>query len=227
MSGVRMSKNIVSIETAIMWIISYLVICGIVPAILNRLIFRYANKELAAWLNLSTLVILNYVFICKLKDKYQLKIQIFSNLSLKGILLAVGCSILFYLLLDKFFDPIFDGIFSSSAEAYKNNIGQLRQFPFVNFIRICLIAPLAEEILIRGFILEGLKKNYSVFTALLISSLLFAVLHFNFVQTLSALICGLILGLLYINTKSLFSCILAHFLYNTISYLVIFWNKKS
>ncbi len=222
-----MSKNIVSIGTSFIWIIAYLIVCGIIPAILNRGIFRFANKELAAWLNLSTLVILNYVFIFKLTDRYHLKIKIFSNISLKGILLAVGCSVLFYLLLDKFLDPIFDSIFTSSAEAYKHNVRQLMQFPFANFIRICLIAPLAEEILIRGCILEALQKNYSVFTALLISSLLFAVLHFNFVQTLSALICGLILGLLYINTKSLFSCILAHFLYNAFSYLAIICNNKS
>lgn len=132
--------------------------------------------------------------------------------------MAFGCSVLFFLLLDKFLDPFFDSVFIASADEYKKTIVLLRQFPIANFIRVCLLAPVVEEILIRGCILNSLQNKYGIIFALLISSFLFAVLHFNFVQTLSALICGLMLGLLYINTGSLFSCILAHSLYNTISY---------
>ncbi|ALU35546.1 CAAX amino terminal protease self- immunity [Clostridium ljungdahlii DSM 13528] len=57
--------------------------------------------------------------------------------------------------------------------------------------------------------------------ALLISAVLFAVLHFNMVQTISAFICGIILGILFIKTDSILSCILAHSGYNLILFAMM------
>jgi hypothetical protein len=182
------------------------------------MIWRKLNEGIAAWLNLLTLIVFNSIFLFTLVKRYQLEIGLFNNISLEGILWAFGCGLLFYLLLDQFLDPFFDRIFVASADEYQRMLALLRQFPFVTFIRVCLLVPVVEEILIRGCILKSLQSKYGVVFALLFSSVLFAVLHFNFVQTLSALICGLILGLLYIKTDSLFSCILAHSLYNTISF---------
>ena len=78
-----------------------------------------------------------------------------------------------------------------------------------------------EELLMRGFCLELLKSKYGIKCGLIVSTILFALLHFNMVQTLSALITGFILGLLYLKTKSLTSTILAHGLYNFISLVVL------
>lgn len=220
-----MSQNTISIGTTIIWIVTYLIVCGIIPTALDKMIFRAIKNRISAWLNLLTLISLNSIYILVLITRYQLKVNIFNNISLKGILLAFGCPILFFLLLDKLLDPFFDSFFTASANEYKKTIAQLRQYPIVSFIRVCLLAPVVEEILIRGCILDSLKIEYGITLALLISSLLFAALHFNFVQTLSAVICGLILGLLYINTGSLFSCILSHSLYNIISYFTSILTK--
>ena len=73
----------------------------------------------------------------------------------------------------------------------------------------------------RGFLLEGLSINYEKIVALLISAALFAMLHFNIAQIVPSFICGVILGLLYFHTGSIFSCILAHMGYNLIAYSVI------
>lgn len=224
--GEGLLQNTFSIKNAIMVMLVYLIICGIVPVIINRVIFGSVKTDVSAWLNLFALLITNSLFIYFVSAKYQWKIKLFSNLSLKGIFLAIGCSVLFYILLDKMIDPFIDSIFTSSALKYKRTIDQLIQFPLVNFIRVCLMAPIVEEILIRGFILESLQKNYSVILSLLISSIIFAIFHFNFAQTLSSLICGLLLGILYINTHSLLCCILAHSLYNTISYIAIIFKYK-
>ena len=66
-----------------------------------------------------------------------------------------------------------------------------------SLIQVCVLAPVIEEILMRGVVLGGMKNSYGTVTALLISATLFACLHFNMVQTLSAFVCGIILGLLY------------------------------
>lgn len=214
----EVDSKTVRIRTTLVWIIMYLILCGIIPTILDMMIWRKLNEGIAAWLNLLTLIVFNSIFLFTLVKRYQLEIGLFNNISLEGILWAFGCGLLFYLLLDQFLDPFFDRIFVASADEYQRMLALLRQFPFVTFIRVCLLVPVVEEILIRGCILKSLQSKYGVVFALLFSSVLFAVLHFNFVQTLSALICGLILGLLYIKTDSLFSCILAHSLYNTISF---------
>lgn len=216
-----MDYESIGMRTIIAWLLTYLLVCGLIPVAVGKLFWEATPAGRSAWLNLITLFVFNILFLLGLKKKYRLKLDIFRNLSFKGIVMALACSLLFFLLLDKFLDPFFDCLFRASAEGYQRTIEQLRQAPVVSFIRVCLLAPVVEEILIRGWVLTALYENYPIWPALLLSTFFFAVLHFNFVQTLSAVIAGLILGLLYIKTGSLFCCILAHALYNTISYFNI------
>jgi len=70
-------------------------------------------------------------------------------------------------------------------------------------------------------ILAQNRAVYGKIAALLISAVLFSILHFNIAQIVPSFICGIILGLLYFYTDSIFSCILAHIGYNSISYMMI------
>lgn len=127
-------------------------------------------------------------------------------------------AVLYYFILDKCFDPIFENLYPASEQAYQDTIQSLLRSPITSFLQVCIIAPVIEEILMRGFVLGGLKDSYGISTALLISATLFALLYFNMVQTLSAFICGIILGILFIKTDSILSCMLAHCGYNFICY---------
>ena len=133
----------------------------------------------------------------------------------------LGCSVLFYFLLDKGLDPIFEDLFPSSKENYQQVIGLIKGSPIVSFLDFCILGPIIEEVLMRGFLLDGLSTNHGKIIALLISAAFFSILHFNIAQIVPSFICGIILGLLYYHTDSIFSCILAHIGYNTISYMVI------
>lgn len=97
--------------------------------------------------------------------------------------------------------------------------------PVTSLIQVCVLAPIIEEILMRGVVLGGLKNTYGSLVSLLISATLFALLHFNMVQTLSAFVCGVVLGLLYIKTSSIFCCMLAHCGYNLISYIAMIYPQ--
>ena len=77
----------------------------------------------------------------------------------------------------------------------------------------------------RGFLLDGLSINYGKMVALLTSATFFSILHFNIAQMIPSFICGIILGLLYFYTDSIFSCILAHMGYNVISYMMVMLPK--
>lgn len=210
-----MEQNTVKISNVIIWTTIYF---GIILfyTFLDITVWRKAFPNYSEWINIIVIMICTFGFICLLKSKY--KINILSNVTLMGILLAVFCAVLFFLLLDKCLDPIFESVFPQSEQDYQETIQSLTKSPITSLLHVCIIAPIIEETLMRGFALEGLKNTYGIIEALLLSALFFALLHFNMVQTLSAFVCGIILGLLYIKTNSILCCIIAHCGYNLISY---------
>lgn len=157
-------------------------------------------------------------FLILLAGRTGFRPGLLENISPQGLLLAAVCAVLFYLALDKGLDPLFEKIFPASEENYQRSLRELAAAPIAALIQVCVLAPMMEEILMRAFLLGGLSVKYGDTAALLISAALFALLHFNMVQTLSAFLCGIALGLLYLHTGSVFCCILAHMGYNLISY---------
>lgn len=188
---------------------------------LDVAVWRKAAFNSGKYLNLLSIVLCTAGFLTLLIKKNNIKINLFAHISFRGILLAAGCAVLFYFILDKGLDPLFAKIFPESEESYQQAIRFLRQSPVVGFFQVCVLAPFIEEILMRGFLLGGLSVNYGKGAALFVSAFVFALLHFNMVQTLSAFVCGLVLGLLYLHTGSVFCCILAHSGYNLISYMAM------
>ncbi len=83
-------------------------------------------------------------------------------------------------------------------------------------VSACLLAPLAEEVLYRGVLFRSFRNRLGVLPAGLISSAIFAMLHFyDGYGLLSVGIFGLSCALLYASTGSLVSCIALHLLYNS------------
>jgi len=211
------TANSISTARALLWTGAYFCLMLLYTAI-NELVWKNLGGGLSAWLNIGTIALLSGAFIWLMVSKYPFVVKGHTGVTTSGLLMALTCAVLFYLLLDCLLDPLFESIFKLSEEVYAGSIASLSQNPAASFIRVCLLAPAVEEILMRGFVLGGLKDSIGGGLALLISSLLFAVLHFNMVQTLSALVCGIVLGLLYLKTGSLPCCMLAHCGYNAISF---------
>ncbi|OBR92688.1 MULTISPECIES: CPBP family intramembrane glutamic endopeptidase [Clostridium] len=213
-------KMKLKISMAFLWVAIYFVVMMIYTffdiAIWRKITLKYSNC-----LNIVFIIACVIAFIILLCNRTGYKVKIFKNVTIINILLAVGCSVLFYFLLDKCFDPIFESLYPASEQAYENTIQSLLKTPITSLLQVCIIAPVIEEILMRGFVLGGLKDSYGNGIALLISAVLFAVLHFNMVQTISAFICGIILGILFLKTDSILSCIIAHIGYNLISFAMM------
>ena len=66
---------------------------------------------------------------------------------------------------------------------------------FWAIITLVVMAPLLEEFLCRGIILESVRAKYGVVAALFLSSAFFAVLHGHPALAVNAFVMGLILGL--------------------------------
>lgn len=219
-----MKEYNIKISTAFWLVLAYFGIM-LFYTFLDVAVWRKVVPDFSNIINIVTIAICIGVFIVFLKRTTGYKVQLLSNISFVGMMLAIGCSFLFFLLLDRGLDPIFEGMFPQSEQDYQEMLESLIKSPLASMIQVCVLAPIIEEILMRGVVLGGLKNSYGTVTALLISATLFALLHFNMVQTLSAFVCGMILGLLYIKTNSVFCCMIAHSGYNLISYVVMIYPQ--
>ena len=215
-----MKEYNIKIGTAFLLVLAYFGIM-LFYTFLDVAVWREVFPDFSNIINIITIVACIGVFTMFLKRTTGYQMQLLSNISFVGMMLAIGCSFLFFLLLDRGLDPIFEGMFPQSEQDYQEMIQSLIKSPMTSLIQVCILAPIIEEILMRGVVLGGLKNSYGTVTALLISAMLFACLHFNMVQTLSAFVCGIVLGLLYIKTSSIFCCMIAHGGYNLISYIMM------
>ena len=213
-------KDGIFIGKGILWVLIWFGFMLLYTA-LDVTVWRKIDPLFGKYFNLFSIIFCMVVFLFLLTRENNYKINLLGNISFQGIILSLICTGLFYFILDKGLDPIFEQIFPASEESYHQILESLSSAPVISFLQVCILAPIIEEILMRGFLLGGLSLNYGKTVALFISALLFALLHFNMVQTLSAFICGIVLGLLYLHTGSIFCCILAHIGYNLISYITI------
>lgn len=91
-------------------------------------------------------------------------------------------------------------------------------------LSVVVLAPLLEELLCRGVLLEGLRSRYGATSALIGSSLFFAVIHFHPVMVVNALILGLLFGYFYLRFESLWTPMLLHAFNNSLA-LLLMWAE--
>lgn len=84
-------------------------------------------------------------------------------------------------------------------------------------VNVVLVAPVTEEFIFRGLLLHRWGHKWTATTAILVSSVLFGVLHTNVV---GLTVFGIVMALLYCTTGSLWVAILAHGLNNLIVLLL-------
>jgi len=86
---------------------------------------------------------------------------------------------------------------------------------------LVVMAPLFEELLCRGVVLEALRARYGVVAAWLFSSLFFGVLHVYPGQVIGTFAVGLVLGFIYIATDSLWTAMALHAINNAAAYALL------
>lgn len=100
------------------------------------------------------------------------------------------------------------------------------QFEFgLAFLMLVIIAPLAEEILFRGYLFgKLLKNNIPVWISILITSILFALVHAAWNVGIDVFALSVVLCLLRVVSKSLWPSILLHMMKNFVAFYILFIN---
>lgn len=91
------------------------------------------------------------------------------------------------------------------------------------YVALGMMVPIAEEIVFRGAILRVLQNALGErkrWIAIVISALIFGIVHFNLAQGLHAFLIGLLLGWLYSKTGSILPGFVFHWVNNTVAYLM-------
>ncbi len=110
-------------------------------------------------------------------------------------------------------------IFQGFGVEYEVNFGENPEGILgflLSFITTAIVPALVEEFACRGIVL-GLLKKYGEGFAIISSSIIFGIMHGNFEQIPFAVMVGLVLGYIYVKTKSIWTCVAVHCINNAIS----------
>lgn len=106
--------------------------------------------------------------------------------------------------------------FESSIYEFSGNI----LTKYTAYITIAIIAPITEEVFFRGIIFRSFLNHYSLRKSIIISSLLFAIIHLNPWQFYIALALGILFSIMDFRLKSIVPSIICHSLYNSFGFFV-------
>lgn len=94
------------------------------------------------------------------------------------------------------------------------------------FITLVIIAPIAEEILFRGYLYGKLKKFVPVWIAIIVTSLLFGFIHGALNLAVDTFALSVVLCLLRESTGSIWASFLLHMAKNGIAFYLLFINPS-
>jgi membrane protease YdiL (CAAX protease family) len=154
-----------------------------------RLAFRYAGARLRQIFHRRTIIAGAALFLCILC----------ASLVTGRLLIQLG----------------FRSDYLDSFSRYRPGSGTVLQYLTAGLA--CLVAPLAEEIVYRGYLLEGFKRTIGFWPAALISSVAFsAAHHYSASHAILTFLFGLMLCRAMHRTGRLSICIVAHALWNLV-----------
>jgi membrane protease YdiL (CAAX protease family) len=109
-------------------------------------------------------------------------------------------------------------------ELLSENMANSIFYHIITITSIVLIAPVCEEIIFRGLIFNRLKTKFNFTFSIIISSIIFGLLHS--IDFIGATIFAISMTFIYLKTKKLIIPILLHSFYNTICLLFSYIDKS-
>jgi len=172
--------------------------------------------------------LLLYSLFVNKKFKNSFKDFGFKKLSGKLILISIGLGFVLYFI-NTFIATTFSSIISlfgfenlSNSETITLNY----QFLFKDFVLTAILPGICEEFLHRGILLHaGKKHTNNPRFCLIVSSLLFGLIHLNIKQFFYATILGFLMGIVAIASDSIYPCIIIHFMNNFLSSYFYYGTK--
>ena len=98
-------------------------------------------------------------------------------------------------------------------------------YPWLPYVLLAVLPAFCEELAFRGFVLSGLRHLGSKWWAIGLSAVFFGMAHGVIQQSLSAVLLGMVLGYLAVQTGCLIPCMLFHVTYNGVMFATQLWPQ--
>lgn len=159
-----------------------------------------------------------YNLFLKVSPKQTFEHCNFSKINIAVILISLVLGVLCFII-NIAVSSLFNGMISFTGYRFGTGGGSADYSTWNFLLQLFLVAVLpafCEEFLHRGILLQGIK-HIGFKKAIVLSSLLFGLLHFNIQQVAYAIVIGLILGFVSVVAKNIWPAIIIHFMNNAIS----------
>ena len=145
-----------------------------------------------------------YLWFFKQKPKQVFENFHFKKISLKAVLLCVALGVLMFM---------FGYTSGGGGGSGYTNFGSF----VLGVIFVAVLPAFCEEFLHRGLVMRSVGKQTNYKVAIIVSSVLFGLMHLNIEQVFYATILGVIIGFVGSATDSIYPCMILHFVNNFIS----------
>lgn len=198
----------------------------------ENLIIGFANNNILAitiFSGILTILVFYIIFKTRKKDiKAEWKLNHFkiSDIILPTII-SFSYSFLFALITYNM--SIENSIMISNSVKYYSEILPMLGI-LMMAINLLLIAPISEELALRGIIYTRAEKTSNPIIAIIISSLLFGCMHFSAgggILVIGSIFMGAVLGYIFYKYDSLWVCIISHAVANLPDFILFHHNNIS
>jgi hypothetical protein len=140
------------------------------------------------------------------------------------LLFSLGSGQLFYYVLSQYYPTLVESLLSQKVFLSSEETIAPFWHNSLNLIALIVVAPVVEELIFRGIIFQRWATKWGIAPALVVSSLLFGILHANFI---GLFVFGLMMALLYVKTRTLIVPIACHALNNLAAVGLDYVSRRS
>lgn len=97
----------------------------------------------------------------------------------------------------------------------------------INILVFAVVPAICEELFFRGFLQHTFQRIMSPHVAIVITAFIFSIIHFQVFGLFSRFLLGILLGYFTYYAGSLIPSIIAHFSYNAVSIIVVYYQFMS
>lgn len=226
-------RSLVEFNTILIY---FCVVVGFVTIrVLNHYnVFAFLGEYAGYFVGIFTQLVLLFLIpllVWKTRHKFTIKqtfkIFNFKKINLKMLIISIALGLVVFCL-NIFISSFFNGFIQLFG--YHPNLTGSTTEPtwwmlLLNLLTTAVLPAFCEEFLHRGMLLSGFSK-LSMKKNIMITGLLFGLLHLNIEQFFYATIIGVFLGFLVYGCNSIYPSIIVHFMNNATSVILAFARAK-
>lgn len=143
------------------------------------------------------------------------------KLMLKYSVMAIFLQMISALLSSMVLAPVFENVFDKDIYAMLEDTPTTSSITKLaaTILYTCIIAPVTEELVVRGFVLKNLSRVSQKF-GIIVSALIFALMHENLPQFILAFTVGILLAYVTIKHNSIVPAIILHIIVNSTNTII-------